>query len=86
MQIPDEKESESCVEVFMESILSWCCSKKVFAYRHCSSILVFDFRLEEPEVITPSIAKLEYLGSIMEIDYICVGDLTLKIILPFPLG
>ena len=31
IQIPDEKESESCVEVFMESMFSWCCSKKVFA-------------------------------------------------------
>ena len=86
MQIPDEKEPESCVEVFIESMLSWCCSKKIFAYKHCSSILDCDLEIEEPEVIIPSITKLEYSGSIIEIGFIFVGDLTLKIILPDPLG
>ena len=86
MQIPDEKEPESCVEVFIESMLSWCCSKKIFAYKHCSSILDCDLETEEPDVIMPSITKLEYSGSIIEIGFIFVGDLTLKIILPDPLG
>ena len=58
MQIPDEKEPESCVEVFIESMLSWCCSKKIFVYKHCSSILDCDLEIEEPEVIMPSITKL----------------------------
>ena len=71
IQRPDEKESESWVEVYVESTVIWCSSKKVFASKHCFSILVWDRVFEESEVMIPSIVRFEYSGSIIEIDCIC---------------
>ena len=61
MQMPDEKESDSWVEVCIESTAILCCSKKVFAYKHCSSILFWDRVSGESVVMIPSIFIFEYV-------------------------